>query len=165
VDIRWNQDACRNLGVDKAHTEWVLLTDMDHLVTVGLLQRVMYSTCDPKIAYRFSRVSAPNMEPYKLHPNSWFLTRKLYKRVGGYDERFAGYYGTDGDFRDRLDAKAALVQLKEYLIRVPREVIADASTTVYERKTDWDGDNIKRLKMERGKHPPIRQNFPYERVL
>ena len=166
VDIRWNQDACRNLGVAKAETPWVLLTDMDHLVTEKLLQRLMFSTCDPRIAYRFSRVSAPGLEPYKLHPNSWFMTRKLYDRIGGYDERFAGWYGTDGDFRDRLTEKSGIVQIKEYLIRVPREVVPDASTTVYERKTEIDGENIKRIKKERGpKFKPLRQNFPYEQVL
>jgi glycosyltransferase involved in cell wall biosynthesis len=32
VDVRWNQDACRNIGVHHTETEWVLLTDMDHVV-------------------------------------------------------------------------------------------------------------------------------------
>ena len=165
VDIRWNQDACRNLGVDKSETPWLLLTDMDHMVTPKLLNRLLFQTCDPRIAYRFSRVSAPMLEPYKLHPNSWFMTRRLYNRVGGYDERFAGWYGTDGDFRDRVAEKAGIVQIKDYLIRVPREVVPDASTTTYSRKTDEDGENIKRIKKARGQSKPIRQNFPYEQVL
>jgi hypothetical protein len=36
-DIAWNQDACRNLAVSLARTEWVLLTDMDHVPTEALL--------------------------------------------------------------------------------------------------------------------------------
>jgi hypothetical protein len=165
VDIRWNQDACRNLGVEKSTTPWILLTDMDHMVTPKLLERLIFNVCDPRIAYRFGRVSAPGLEPYKFHPNSWFMTRRLYNRIGGYDERFAGWYGTDGDFRDRLNRVAGLVEIKEHLIRVPREVVPDASTTIYERKTDEDGEAIKRIKAERGDNKPIRQGFPYEQVL
>jgi hypothetical protein len=32
VDIRWNQDAARNIGVRHAENNWVLLTDIDHMV-------------------------------------------------------------------------------------------------------------------------------------
>jgi hypothetical protein len=122
---------------------------------------------DRDIAYRFSRVSAPEMEPYKFHPNSWWLTKRLYQKLGGYDERFAGWYGTDADFRDRMATAAKeIIQLKEVLIRVPRTFIPDASTTTYLRKQPEDRANIHRIRTERAKEKwkPLNLTFPYHRV-
>lgn len=164
-DVRWNQDACRNLAAARACTEWLLLTDMDHMVPEATLRTVMAKKLDPRTVYRFSRVSAPDMAPYKPHPNSWLLTREVYDRMGGYDEALAGLYGTDADFRDRAMAVAPIVTLKEPLIRVPREVIADASTTTYERKTDADRAGIPAIKAQRGPGwRPLRGSFQWERV-
>jgi hypothetical protein len=116
----------------------------------------------PNTTYKFNRVSAPAMDPYKPHPNSYFISKQIWDRVGGYDERFAGYYGTDGDFRDRLNQHSAVDQMKPHLIRVPREYIHDASTTRYARKTPADAA-IRDIKGERaaylvGGH--LRSAFP-----
>lgn len=135
-DIPWNQDACRNLAVAEAPDGWVLLTDMDHVPTEKLWRRILHRDLDPSCAYTFARVSAPKMDPYKPHPNSWLMTRRLFQQTGGYDERYRGVYGTDGIFKRRLEAHvASIVPLKEALIRYPREVIADASTTTLARKS------------------------------
>lgn len=78
VDVRWNQDAARNIGVEHAKNEWVLLTDQDHLVPEPTLERVMkLYALDEEKAYRFSRLDWPAMTTYKLHPNSWLMTRKI----------------------------------------------------------------------------------------
>lgn len=138
VDIRWNQDAARNIGVKHAENGWLLLTDMDHLVPQETWKSIMYRKFDPLVAYTFARVNYPKRDPYKHHPNSWLMHRELYERIGGYDERFAGYYGTDGDFRVRLQRVAQIAPLKECLLRVPRECISDASTTKYRRKEPFD---------------------------
>jgi hypothetical protein len=86
-DIPWNQDACRNIGVHHAVTPWVLLTDMDHVVPEATWRPLLLRSHDPETVYRFSRVSAPEMAPYKPHPNSWFMTRAMFEKVGGYDEK------------------------------------------------------------------------------
>lgn len=167
VDVRWNQDACRNVGVRHAETDWVLMTDMDHIVPRGTWAALMSGRWDNEVAYSFARVSAPDETPYKPHPNSWFLSKWLFEKVGGYDERFAGYYGTDGDFKVRLLREARRhTQLPEYLIRVPRSVIPDASTTTYQRKEPQDRPTVDRLRIERDKtYDGIRRyKFPYERV-
>lgn len=135
-DIPWNQDACRNLAVDRAKTKWVLLTDIDHLPSDKLLKRIV-SDDDLNILsiYTFKRVNAPDLDPYKSHPNSWLMTKALYDKIGGYDERYRGYYGTDGAFRNRANRYARrTLECKEYLIRYPREVVPDASTTTLQRK-------------------------------
>lgn len=167
VDIRWNQDAARNIGAKHAANEWLLLTDIDHEVPEQTWRGVVFGDLTKHWVYRFSRVSAPDMEPYKPHPNSWFMTKATYERAGGYDERFAGFYGTDADFRDRASKAGPTCILSYPIIRVPREVQPDASTTRYARKTIEDSQEIKRIKDERSRVPnwrPVRYRFAYKRV-
>lgn len=165
VDIPWNQDAARNIGVEQAPEGWILLTDMDHLIPAATIIHVLKVKLKEKYVYTFGRVTAPKMTPYKPHPNSWLMTRKMYNEIGGYDERLAGLYGTDGDFMRRITAKT--VRLPVPLARVPREYIPDASTTTYARKKPEDKDEMKRRKEKRERvkdWKPLRLSFPYHRV-
>lgn len=164
-DIRWNQDACRNLGVSQSNTEWIMLTDMDHIAPPETMGEIMSCHLNPEIVYKFSRVSLPELEPYKPHPNSWLMTRAMYDSIGGYDERLAGWYGTDGDFLDRVAEKAPIVMLPQVLIRVPRHVIPDASTSTLSRKTAKDQKMIKELRSKYKGTKPHTLTFPWERVV
>lgn len=174
---RWNWLACRNLGVAEATTEWVLLTDIDHLLPVETADYLESVKLDPMKVYRLSRVDAPRplpytlaeCTPYKIHPNTWVMTRAMFDRIGGYDERLSGCYGTDGEFRDRVHAHArSVVELKQVLIRYPREIIPDASTVGFTRKNDPanDADLVaRRIAREKIKNwRPLRLTFPWERV-
>lgn len=166
--VMWNQDAARNIGAHHAVTKWLLLTDMDHMVPKETWNTIVNAQYDPACIYRFSRVSAPDHTPYKPHPNSWLMTKEMYWKVGGYDERFAGWYGTDAEFRDRCAQFAKITLLPDVLVRVGREVVPDASTTQFPRK-DQEGANeaIRRIKLERNAIPgwrPVTLSFPYERV-
>lgn len=169
VDVRWNWLFCRNLGADKATTEWILLTDIDHVLPAETLRVILDSRFDfsPSCAYRFSRVDAPDLTPYKPHPNTWLMTRALYQRIGGYDERFSGYYGTDADFRERVQQHASAVVLRaEPLIRYPRSVLADASTRAdqYGRKELQDRQHVPRIRAERSliqNWRPLNLTFPW----
>lgn len=170
VDRRWNWLFARNLGMQVADTQWVLLTDIDHVLPAATLRALMTDReLHPRTVYRLSRVDAPNLTPYKPHPNTWFLTRSMFEEIGGYDERFSGFYGTDAEFRDRVNANArAVVMRPEVLIRYPREVLADASTTTYGRKEHQDHVNVARIREERSKIPnwrPLRLTFPFEQLL
>jgi hypothetical protein len=216
--IRWNWLACRNLGARLATTDWLLLTDIDHVVPVETAARLVHGELKPDYAYRFSRADAPHQEwwtpsaapcdvcaartreyreqeepcrfgplppyrsghvtiPYKLHNDSWLLTKALFyfddgqRFVQGYDERLSGCYGTSGEFRDRVFACAeAYKQLPDVLVRYPREVIPDASTPpeVYTRKGDPVNDeDLKRRKSERAQIEqwrPLHGLVPYEEI-
>lgn len=175
-DVRWGQDRCRNLAAAEAAHPWLLLTDMDHVPTQALMERVVGGKLKANNVYKFARVSAPNLQPYKPHPNSWLMTRARYDEAGGYDERFCGWYGTDAPFRDNVMAATAaaggsLEWIKEPLIRVPREVIADASTpSEYGRKSEADGANIRAIKAEIATLPPAEQRpkrglYAWDRLL
>lgn len=167
VDIRWNWIAARNLAVLKAKTEWVLMTDIDHLVPEATMRRIQEKKLADRDVYRFERVDLPDLTPYKPHPNSWLLTKAMFDKIGGYDERFSGFYGTDGEFRDRVRATCRdIVILPEHLIRVPREVIPDASTTQYERKQPEDREGVGKVRALIAKdRTPLRGSFPWVRVL
>lgn len=172
VDVRWNWIACRNLAMHYARTDWRLMTDMDHVVPETTLRKIMETSYGEDCAYRFARSDLVSLEPWrtkpnpKLHPNTWLMTGELFDRIGGYDERFSGHYGSDGEFRDRVAAKARrIIELPEHVVRVPREVIPDASTTNYTRKDPvLDRGHVARIREARGKAPPLRLTFPWERV-
>ena len=63
---------------------------------------------------------------------------------------------------------ADIEMLSDVLVRVPREVIPDASTTTYQRKgAPEDLGAIKRIKAEREVDPhwiPLTLSFPYRRI-
>lgn len=177
TDVRWNWLFCRNLGVSEATTDWILLTDIDHVVPQETWRVLFEEELNEQTVYRFSRVDAKhpypwklrNLPPYKPHPNTWFLTRTMYDAIGGYDERFSGFYGTDADFRERVNSTARRVVMRtEALVRYPREVIGDASTTSYERKVQGlDDVNVRRIRSERDgvtSWRPLRLTFPWERL-
>lgn len=163
----WNWMSCRNIGAHHATHDWLLLTDMDHLLPEAMARLLMESKLKGSAVYRFRRVDAPDMTPYKEHPNSWFMAKAMFDKIGGFDERWAGAYGSDYEFRNRVTANAESVRMIEApLVRYPREVIADASTTDFGRKNSKYAANISRarnrIQAEGG--PPLRLSYPYERV-
>lgn len=166
VDVRWNQDACRNIGVKAARHDWILMTDIDHMIPELTLRSCMIKTLDRDTAYRFSRVNDVTFNEYKFHPNSWLMHRDLFDRIGGYDERFAGWYGTDWDFRDRAVIKAkCMITQPEHLVRVGREHTPDASCPrEFGRKTDQDAKMIAKLRSQRRNEKPQLYRFPHSLV-
>ncbi len=175
--VRWNWLAARNLGMDQATTDWVLMTDIDHVLPTETLRWILTAPLDPRDVYRLQRVDAPHQwpytlqdcTPYKYHPDTWLMTRAMFDAVGGYDERLSGCYGTSGEFRDRVQKIAKASQHKEYvMIRYPREIIADASTTVYTRKCDPANDiDLLQRRQLRSLIPdwkPLRGTFQWEQV-
>ena len=175
VNVRWNWLVCRNLGAEEADKDsWLLLTDIDHLVPDDTMNYLWWGVENGKFNkkrfYLFARVDAPNLTPYKRHPNSYFMHRDLYWKIGGYDEEFSGHYGTDGMYRRRAVRVAGEGRpLDVPLIRYPREVIPDASTTEFKRKEGRDPDILKNIRREKklaGRIDDIKVlTFPWEKLL
>lgn len=133
-NIPWNQHGARNLAAKAAGKgdRWLLMTDMDHLLEPDQAAALAQLKPRPDRHYVFDRISLPGRVAYKRHCNSFLVTREAYWQAGGYDEDYCGSYGGDGPFLRALRAVAPEAQCAARLVRVPREVQADASTT------DWD---------------------------
>lgn len=187
-DIPWHQHGARNLGAHVAVAPWLLMTDMDHVVSATVLAEIfrLLPGLTVNEVLTFGRVDAPLTLTWKAdhwtefarsarpdgslkpHVNSFVVSRERYWALGGYDEDFEGY-GTDSQFRRRLFGSASATHHLDYapLIRVDREVIPDASTTHYDRKKqhcDVKATKLKKLLAGRaGK--PTSLAFDWEKVI
>lgn len=162
-DIRWNWLAARNIGTHHAADGWLVLTDMDHMVPQSTASALIYGQHDPLTVYGFSRIEHTG-EQVNPHSASFLMTRDVFWRIGGYDERFSGHYGSDGQFRRRVLRKARMQILTDRLVR--HEYDGDSSTTTYTRKDKADNDAIAQIaaSIPTGAKPKV-LSFPYEEVL
>lgn len=160
-DIPWNWIAARNIGMHAAGG-WCVLTDIDHVIPVTTATALAFGQHDPSVIYGFSRIEHTG-ERITPHSASWFLTTQMFWKVGGYDERFSGVYGSDGDYRRRCAQVAPLQILTDRLIR--HEYQEDSSTTRYLRKQPEDSAAVKRIIAARGAGwTPKTLSFAYAEV-
>lgn len=177
-DRPWHQHAARNLGAHVASDGWLLLTDMDHVLTAknaeALIKRI--PLLDEEAIYTLHRVEADTGEPtrsdsgsLKPHPNSFVVTRAAYWHIGGYDEDYCGIYGTDGLFKARAFSRARRDHLRKVaLTRYWRGIVADASTDAPRKSGRVPGarEAVAKAKAQLGRADEITTlNFPWERVV
>lgn len=167
--VPWNWLEARNIGAKHAQGKWLLLTDMDHVVSPKVLSWLLnhLQELNADFVYQFSRVLSTG-EPYKFHNDSFFVQKDLFWRCGGYDEDYAGNYGTSGMFRRRLFDAAAGNHLfiKLPLVLYSRDVVADASTRDLPRKEGRFSDALTKIKEWKNQTGRSIQHFlqPYERI-
>jgi hypothetical protein len=181
-DVRWNWLAARNIGAFRAYEHgwyagdlhdprdraaldqggWLLLTDMDHIVGPGTMEMLVHGEHDREIIYRFSRRDrkADVEVPIHPHPNSWFMTREMFWRVGGYDERMSGYYGSDSYYRRRCAATAP-IRIMSNVALVRQEHDGDSSTLRYKRKQPEDAQLRLLVRSFPRGSKPLTLSFPY----
>lgn len=162
VDVRWNWLAARNLAFFMAERGWCAVTDIDHIMPPETAHRLVWGAFKHDTIYRFSRREATG-EDIAPHPNSWFMTREMYWRIGGHDEALSGYYGTDGEYRRRAAKTAPIRIMADRLIR--EEFVRDSSTTRYLRKQPQDRA-VASIVAARGKDwTPKVLSFPWHEVV
>ena len=164
--VPWNWLECRNIGAHYAENDWILLTDMDHVVSYMAIQRILEEI--PHLSYwdvhQFTRVR-PDGTPYKPHNDSFLISKDLFWKCGGYDEHYSGLYGTSGMFKRRLLSFAVNVKtLQIPLILYGRHVVLDASTTDFPRKENRDPNAIQKRSLT---SPGIELHFqqPYTELV
>lgn len=163
VDVRWNWLAARNIGAHHAKNGFLMITDMDHVVPRDTLEMLIFGQHDPKTIYRFSRVEHHELsKKIHNHPNSWFYTREMYWKIGGHDEAFSGFYGTDGEYRRRCAATAPIRIHREPLVRF--EYQGDSSTLHYKRKQPEDAAVKQIIGRRKRNWKPRVLSFPYHEV-
>lgn len=162
VDVPWNWVAARNIGAHHADDGWLLLTDMDHVVPQGTAYALVYGKHNTNLIYAFSRREHTG-EPVTPHSASFFMTKEMFWRIGGYDETLSGHYGSDGDYRRRAEKVAPFQVLTDELVRW--EYYGDSSTTRYPRKLPADALAVKRIVASRPPAwAPKTLSFPYAEV-
>jgi len=134
VDLPWNQDAARNIGAHEARGEYLLLTDIDHVVPESTLSEL----CDIEdnlSVYTLARKAHFSDKVIPSHVNSYFLSKALYWGIGGYDEDFWGTYGSDRLFRTRVLKSAPIKELPNSRLElVTGGSIPDAKNTNFSRQ-------------------------------
>jgi hypothetical protein len=169
-DIRWNQDAARNIGAHEATSNFLLVTDIDHLVPAAMLETLLRFSGDEAKFYTFPRIKFDDGTAREPHPNSYFMTRALYWRIGGHDEDFAGIYGKDYLFRKRAQRLSGEVEIENcFLARVGPATVGDAGTmtitrhnTLKQRMWGYVLELLKSLGLWRGVQT---LTHPYTRVV
>lgn len=177
-DRPWWQHGARNIAAHVAPDGWLLLTDMDHVLTAenaaALLKAIEKERLDEETVYMLDRVEADTGLPTlgrdglpKPHPNSFVMTREMFWSIGGYDERACGVYGTDRFFRDRAFAIARRGHLDIPLVRYWRDIVPDASTTTLARKEGRDPAHKARVAAAIAAAPDaiLTLDLPFERVV
>lgn len=137
TDIPWNMDGCRNLGMQVARTRYALLTDMDHLLEADQLTPLLTSCHDAQQGTYYMPRRRQQWDRKIVHPhaNSYLFHREDFWTMGGYDEDFAGVYGSDGNFRKCMRAGLKEQETPGFLLtQYRREEFPDASTNAYGRK-------------------------------
>jgi glycosyltransferase involved in cell wall biosynthesis len=98
TDIPWNQAGARNLGIFNAQGEWALYFDIDQHFYVEPITLVLaqLDQLDRNTMYYFkikSLIDVVNNASLLHHPNTFLVNVPNFKRMGLYDEDFAGHYG------------------------------------------------------------------------
>jgi len=170
-NIPWNVGGARNLGFTKAADGWVFSIDIDHVVPAESMQTLLSLPLNPKYHYlptRYRMVDFENSREYHRPPASFIVTKKLFWKVGGFDEDFSGHRGgVTSCFRRALKAKSRCVELSDVrTLFFPAEVIPDAMVTEWGRDVSNDPKLRKKLKISPNKYNPKDcLRFNWDRVL
>jgi len=168
-DKPWNQDAARNIGAYEAEGQYLLLTDIDHVVPEQTLS-ALYEVDDQDGVYVLSRKAHFSEKIVPSHVNSYFMSRALYWQIGGYDEDFWGAYGSDRLFRQRLLRSRDVIELSDIRLElVTRGAIADAKNVTLSRQPSVirraRSLALRALKAMRLRSSPVTLANAYERIL
>jgi hypothetical protein len=163
VNIPWNQDGARNLGMHQCETEWAHLLDMDCVLTPSEAAKCLHFAKNEAEWDSYYMPARRNSAGQAIppHPNSYLFRHSEFWRMGGYDEDFAGCYGSDGNFRKCARAVLRETQTVAWsLVMYGRSEIPDASTTDFGRKESkfWR-PNFPELEAKR-RSPPYKATNP-----
>ena len=165
-DKPWNMHAARNLGATMADTKWVLMTDMDMVLTAHNVDWLIGSFFDKSKYYRFTRKYINN-QIGKQHRNSFLISTSAWREFGGYDERYCGV-SRDGevDLFKRLD-KALTPSEFEYvnLLNYRQSEIQDAAGNEHPSWPDRKQCQINGARILAENKPATMEDLTWERTL
>jgi glycosyltransferase involved in cell wall biosynthesis len=103
-DIPWNQPGAKNLASHVSTGEWLFFLDADQLLQRDQIIALIKTTNQLKSGtiYRLRRFCSKSKKELSSHQNCQLISRKDYLSFGGYDEDFAGNYGHEDAYFERL---------------------------------------------------------------
>ncbi len=103
-DIPWNQPGAKNLGASLALGSWLLFLDADQVFTKNDIYSLIHALpeIEHQTLYRFERRCAKTQNSLVVHQNCHLISKFDYDNFGGYDEDFAGNYGHEDAYFERL---------------------------------------------------------------
>jgi len=100
-DILWNIPGARNLSATVATTPWILILDMDQVITIENIEKILKLPLDDN--YEFYSFNRRLGKTTKFTAGTMLVSRFLWWECGGYDEDFVGNYGhNDPLFRFKM---------------------------------------------------------------
>lgn len=152
-DIPWNHGGARNLAMAEIHEGWVVMTDIDHVMTIDSVRKLQAMTLNPAYVYYPRRYKAvqDHVVDHNPHRDSFILHRDMFWVVGGFDERFSGYWnGVSRLFRTALKnhAEKNIALTDVSLIVHETDIIPDASTRLGREGSEYDINSNPKLKRE-----------------
>lgn len=157
-DLYCNIAGVRNLAATVCNTEWMLMLDMDTMVSEKTLRAMLLyaSTSSFGCCLKFNRRVPSDKKHVKnnqIHPAVCLLRKDDYWDVGGCEEDLVGYYGyTDPSFWYRAKEKLSIEERYDlYLDYIPngeaniiRNTSRNSSIFKYKKKTDtWSNDYLR----------------------
>lgn len=95
-DIEWNQGGARNLGVNYAKSDKMVLTDLDVLFPENLFESLISFEIPKDAIFKFRRYYG--LKEVDPHFNVFFLTQDVFYKSQGVDEAYCGHYGHEDSF-------------------------------------------------------------------
>lgn len=92
-DIGWNNGGAKNLAVYHAKTDWVLVSDIDHVLDEKNIQSLLQLHRDDTHYYIFNRFYVSRNKLVKPAVNIFLVNKEKFWNAKGYDEDFSGFYG------------------------------------------------------------------------
>lgn len=90
-DIYCNIGGTRNLACKLSETEWIVITDIDIIISTLNLNNILKIPRNPEYIFKFNRIRPD--KSFKIHPGVCFISKNIYWHIGGCDEDFVGNYG------------------------------------------------------------------------
>jgi len=127
-DKGWNFQGARNLAMKHCETEWVLLTDIDHVLYHESAEALVSNDWEKGKHYLPERRFADERE-YYTHATTTICRKEDFWAVGGVDEDFAGTRGGDNGMRSRLEKRLEKVTTDKVTLRIWQSAMKGGRTT------------------------------------
>jgi hypothetical protein len=96
-DIEWNISGARNLGATYARSDNLLMSDIDHHFPEATIRHLCSFNDIGRRIFRFRRIDTEGKK-ISSPPNILFMSRGRFLKYFGYDETFAGHYGSEDSY-------------------------------------------------------------------